>query len=428
MLKVGIDKFDIKGAGVSNFRGRKLYIWGALPQEEVEVKIIKRKRRYYEAIVENVLKPSPFRIESREEHFLSCSPFQILQEDKEAEFKKDLAVKFFQEETGVDISDAGLVDAPEYWGYRRKVEYSTVDQNGKISLAYHLRGRKEKQAIDACLLVDPRLNEKINLLLQKLQEKGFSADMIKTIMGRSNEEGEILIGVFTYLNKQNFEKKFADFELDLDVKGLQIFYSTPLSPASIPTDLIYSQGKFFLEEEFEGLKFSYGFFSFFQNNWQVFKKILADIEKFVDEDSEIVDFYAGVGVIGISLSKKAGKVELVEINKEAVEYAKKNICKNQIGNVAVFNSPAEAALEFIKRGKVVILDPARSGLHKRILKRLNQEKPRKIIYLSCNLKTQAEDILFLLQNYRVSFVKFYNMFARTPHLESLVILELRHGR
>ncbi len=420
-----VKKLSIKGAGEGVFKGKRVFIWGALPSEEVEAEIVKRKRRYFEAVVVKVLKSSKFRVSPQEDHFLSCSPWQIVDYKRENELKKELALGFIKKNLGLEFKDVEIMYPEVPFGYRNKMEYQLVERDGKISLAYGKRGRKEKIAIEGCLLADKRINEKAVEIVNFLNENGFEASMLKTLMLRIDSKGDVFAALFTFLSKDNFSSMFPNFEEKLDLKGFSIYYSTPLSPASVVTDVIYTRGDFRLEWVLFGKKFHYGFFSFFQINPLIFEKAVKDIYKFVQKGDKVIDFYSGVGVIGIAVADKSDSVLLVEIDEEAVKYAEENIKLNGLSNVEVIASAAESALQFIEQDSTVILDPARSGLHKKVVKQLLRVKPKRIIYLSCNIETQVRDVGFLLREYKISFFKLYNFFPRTPHVESLMVLERR---
>ena len=102
-MKTKIEKLSLKGAGLSFLKGKPLYVWNALPGEVVEIEILKRKRTYFEAVAKNILEPSPLRVPPKEEHFLSCSPWQIIKEEKENDLKKELTKNFLKEELNRDI-------------------------------------------------------------------------------------------------------------------------------------------------------------------------------------------------------------------------------------------------------------------------------------------------------------------------------------
>ncbi len=135
----------------------------------------------------------------------------------------------------------------------------------------------------------------------------------------------------------------------------------------------------------------------------------------------VLDLYSGVGSIGLTIG--GDSPELVEINEDAVREMKRNI--KALGSSAkAILAPSEKALDYITSDKTIIVDPPRAGLHKDVVERLLETKPRRIIYLSCNPVTQARDIALLCPTYRVIHHRGYNFFPRTPHIEHLIVLDL----
>ena len=96
----------------------------------------------------------------------------------------------------------------------------------------------------------------------------------------------------------------------------------------------------------------------------------------------------------------------------------------QNGNVIALLSKSEEVINYITPDTTVILDPPRAGCDTKLINRLLEVKPPKIIYLSCNPATQARDIKPLLEHYKIEQIKTFNFFPRTPHIENLVVLSL----
>lgn len=134
----------------------------------------------------------------------------------------------------------------------------------------------------------------------------------------------------------------------------------------------------------------------------------------------VVDLYSGVGTIGLTIG--GDDVTLVEINEYAVREMQRNIVALD-KNAAAILAPSEQALDYITADKTIIVDPPRAGLHAAVVERLLEQAPSRIIYLSCNPVTQARDTALLLEKYRISHVRGYNFFPRTPHIENLIVLD-----
>ena len=132
-----------------------------------------------------------------------------------------------------------------------------------------------------------------------------------------------------------------------------------------------------------------------------------------------VDMYSGVGTIGIPIG---GTKVLVDIDAHNIEMARRNI-SNQ--DIEVVQASSEKSLDYITPDACVLVDPPRAGLHTDLVDRLLEVKPLQIAYLSCNPSTQARDLARLFAAYKIHAFEGYNFFPRTPHIESLAILEHR---
>lgn len=131
--------------------------------------------------------------------------------------------------------------------------------------------------------------------------------------------------------------------------------------------------------------------------------------------------YSGVGSIGLTIG--GDNVTLVELNEHAVREMERNIAALGLNATPVL-AASENALEYITGDKTIILDPPRAGLHEAVVAKLLEEKPARIIYLSCNPVTQARDIARLAEAYGIKAHQGYNFFPRTPHIENLVVLDI----
>jgi len=421
MNKIKIDKIVFGGQGMGELDGKKVFLWNVLPGEEVEFEATKKKKDFIEGIATKIIKPSKYRIEPKEDHFLSCSPWQIMDESKEDQFKKEMVLETYQRigKFGEDL-DLDIYSDQNFYEYRNKMEYSFwFKSDESVGLAFHDRGGKYRNIIEPCQLAHPNINKVAIQILEWLNKNKISNRNLKSLIVRSNLKGEVMVGLFL-----KDKLKFKNYpEFGPECIGFKIYYSFYKSPASVPTELIYSQGKDYLEEEVLGVKMRYGLFSFFQVNVPIFTEALKDISGFIKKGEKVVDYYSGVGAIGLSLANKCKAVELVESNKEAVGYAKENIKLNEFKNAKAEVCEAEAMTNLISKDKTIIFDPPRAGLHEKVVSKVLKELPKKIIYMSCNISTQARDLQKFLPEYKIVFSRLYNFFPRTPHIEGIIVLE-----
>lgn len=413
MQEVVIEKIVHGGQGMATLEdGRKVFVWGALPGEKVGIRIIKNKKSYAEAITEQVIEASPRRIAPREPNYLATSPLQIVDIATENEYKTQIIEELFVQ-AHVAIPEFIVQSVGDDWHYRNKMEYSFWGDEDGLHLALHNRGSHQKIIVQGSELALPALDAGARATLAEIQKIDVRAGELKTIIVRCSQKGDVAVSLFT--KKTSFTK----LPLPEDVKGLRVYHSNPKSPASVPTKLLYEVGDATLSDDLLGKTFTYDVDSFFQVNIPIFEKALQAIREHGATDN-LVDMYAGVGSIGLSVAAK--EVELVEVDPATVAMARLNAEESDL-EVEVVQAPSEKVLDSIVSDKAIIFDPPRAGLHEKVVKRTLEAMPPKIIYLSCNPATHARDLALLQQGYKLTHFEAYNFFPHTPHIETLAILE-----
>lgn len=408
--------------------GKKAFVWGGIPGELVTIKITKKKSRFVEGVITDVIEASTKRVAPRDEDsYISTSPWQIMSLNDENFYKSALIEEAFEMHNIVlpDVIDV-YADKNEY-GYRNKVEFSwfsevdSATNRDTLDLAFHSRGSKGKVIVDDTSLAREEINILAKNIRNLLRKKNISARQLKTLIIRCDQEGKCVWQLYTkeFLDHVITENEAAS----LPAQGGEIIFSEPKSPASVITKRLCSFGITELHDEIADTSFSYACESFFQINIPVYKKALADIKQWTKSASEVVDLYSGVGTIGLTTTDSTTNLTLVEINKSAVAEMKNNIKSSGRKNTRAVLAPSEQALEYITHDATIIVDPPRAGLHKDVVAKLLDEAPKRIIYLSCNPVTQARDIALLGQTYGVRAHQGYNFFPHTPHIEHLVILD-----
>jgi len=422
---VTIEKIIPEGRSLGHIEGKSVLIWGGLPEEKVIVDVYKNKKSFSEARLIRVVEPSPIRIKERENHYLICSPWQVLPYNSQVAIKKSLLKQAFLDICDYNITDINFCESTTEYGYRTKLEFSfTVDKTGKIALAFHKRGvNNEYEIIKGCLLGSDKMNlaaRKITAELNK--DSNINYKGLKSLVIRESKTNNQIIAILYYKFKEfKFNIRLSD--LGGIVDGLYIAYSSIKSPISVITELIYSEGINYLEEDILNLKIRYPFDGFFQNNIPLFEKTLTEIIASTPKCNRIVELYSGVGSIGLALCDKAKEVMGLEIVDSAVEYSEINKNVNKINNYkAIALADYKITLNILEEVDVLVLDPPRSGLHPKTTKLIIDTKPKKIIYLSCNPSTQARDYKILSQEYKIEKITGYDYYPNTFHMESLLVL------
>lgn len=408
-----IDKVVHGGQGLGVLEdGRKAFIWNALPGEKVRARITRRKKDFVEGIAEDILVASADRVEPRESIYLATSPWQIMPIAAENKYKKEIITETFRRES-VELPEFEVESDGKDYGYRNKLEFSFYGDDDGLHYAFYNRGTHQKQIVEGSALALLAINKAAQNLLVELNKLNLRAGDLKSVILRCTQEGKVVGALFVK------PKKFPNISTPDGLAGLKVYHSNPRSPASVATELIYARGDTGLQDTLLGTTITYDVIGFFQVNLPVFESALKQIEFFTAGATNIVDMYSGVGTIGIPIGDTK---TLVELDSANVAMARRNIGDLDID---VVEASSEKALEYITGDVCLIVDPPRSGLHKDVVERILAVKPKQICYLSCNPATQARDVALLSSAYSVKNFEGYNFFPRTPHIETLVILELK---
>ena len=431
IVRVTLDKIVGGGQTLGTLEGgRKLFAWGGLPGETVDVQMTKKKSNLAEGVVVEVIEPSDERIVPRDEtSYLSTSPWQIMDFNAEQHYKAALIEEAFELH---DIVLPGAIEVysdDNQYEYRNKLEFSWYwdKEKEQMDLAFFRRGTHGKIPVDGSSLAHPHINEAAVAMRDLLRSKpDIRAFMLKTLLVRSDAAGNVAVQL--YVKEQAFVQltgpELESLKENGHIIGFELIFSNPKSPASVITERLQSWGTTTLTDTILDVSFDYAVEGFFQINIPVYEQALKDMQKWVSPGTSTVDLYSGVGTIGLTIG--GSDVTMVEINEHAVREMKRNITALERETaVKAILAPSEGALEYMTADKPIIVDPPRAGLHDDVINKLIDTKPERIIYLSCNPVTQARDVARLGEIYGVKSHRGYNFFPRTPHIEHLVVLDLK---
>lgn len=414
-MEVEITKLVHGGQGLGTLPdGRKVFVWGALPGELAQIRIIKAKRSYAEAIVTGITRSSSLRIEPRESNYLATSPWQIVTFQGENEYKKRIVEELFIQ-AHVTLPEFTFTTSGDDWHYRNKMEYSFWGDDDGLHLALHNRGSHQKTIVQGSELALPAIDTAAVALVSELQKHDVRAGDLKTVIIRCGQDGQAAASLFVK------PQHFTELSLPAGLKGLRVYHSNPKSPASVATTLLQEVGEVTLSDTLLERAFTYDVDSFFQVNIPVFNTALSRIHDHISS-ADLVDMYAGVGSIGLSVATEA--VRLIELDPATAAMARVNAQASGL-NAEVIEASSEKALDYIPADKPVVFDPPRAGLHDKVVAETLQKKPPRIVYLSCNPATQARDLAALQDAYAITYFEAFNFFPHTPHIETLAVLELK---
>lgn len=404
--------------------GKKCLVWGGLPGETVKVQITKKKSSFVEGVVTEVITPAKERIEPKDlDSYLSTSPWQIMHFDSEQHYKSALIEEAFE------LHDIVLPEAITVWtdgveyGYRNKIEYSFwYDENtDKLGFAFFRRGTHGKIPVSGTSLAAKSIETTASMVLDALDHIHADGRHLKTLLVRCNRTGQSAWQL--YIKDKSFDTDAFISALGDGTTNGEVIYSNPQSPASVITERLFTGSNIVLTDTILDVPFHYATEGFFQINLPVYEQALIEMRRWIEHDKPVIDLYSGVGTIGMTIG--GDNVTLVEVNEHAVREMRRNIEKLNKAGVKAILAASEDALDHISGDATIIVDPPRAGLHEKVVEKLLESSPTRIIYLSCNPVTQARDVARLAEKYGIRHHIGYNFFPRTPHLEHLAVLDLK---
>ena len=432
------------GAGVARADGFVVFVEGAFPGDVVRAEIVKAKRHYADARVAELLEPSPDRVPTRCDHEggdCPGSPWQALRYEVQAQRKHELLGDALRRLGGLDGFELEpFVTAEEIWRYRNKMEYSFGEnESGELVVGFHRRGRFDliDDARD-CVLASERSNTVRNFVRDWSRAEGLDAydrrageGFLRNLVIREGRRtGDLQVRVATgegefraHALAEALRERHPEASL-LWTRTAALAEDTQLGETTVIA------GVDRLEEELGGLRFRVSPEAFFQTNTEMAERLYGIATEYAGlrGSERVFDLYCGIGTLTLPLALRAGEVFGVDVVEPAIADAIANAALNEIENAHFFAGDARHAIrplhERAPRPDVVVVDPPRAGLSKKIVRRLLELHARRIVYVSCNATTLAPNARQIVdEGYRLVKVRGVDMFPHTPHLECVALLE-----
>lgn len=428
-----IDSLNHKGYGVTIEDGREYWSLNSLPGELVEVSLIKKKRRIRHGVAVNIIEPSIYRCEPRNKAFLSTSPWEIMTAEYENEIKLELIHSYYGDADGFKLPDFEMYSSPIRQEYRNKMEFSFyIDENDVISLAFFQRDTsKGKVSVTGSDLMPDAANQAVQLVVKAINELKMPFRSLKGLLVRYSFSTKKIV-LALYVKDEDFmipDEFVQILSGENKISGFHIIYSDRRSPAYVETKILLTHEDTELTENVGENVFTYGYDSFFQVNPPAFEVVIKDMKGWLAEvDTEdkknLLDIYAGVGSIGLSLASEFKQVKGIELHTKSEHYAMLNAVNNSIGNYDFEVGYAEKVLNDndLKPYDFIVVDPPRSGIDQKLAQRILDHGAKYIFYMSCNPRTQAVDLKQYTDKYEIIHFKAYNFYPCTPHVETLAML------
>ena len=404
------------GSGVAREEGKVIFVKGGVPQDVLDVRIVKDKGSYAEAIIEDVITPSPERVEPVCEVFGTCGGCQLQNLGYESQLReKENVLRDALQRTGgfEDLSVEPIFPSRAEYAYRTRVRLAAWYYAGGWHVGYNIGGTRRKVGITSCPISDGPINSAI---------------------GR-------LSAVLSAFGEPRFPLEFVQISSDGKDAHISLVPKSGKPPGSLnalakhlarfpETEKVSIRGKSEAEFEFDlaGAKLLANPSVFTQSNPGVNEAIVRTALEWAGpaEGLSVLDLYSGIGNFSVPLAKTASKVVSVEINRFSSTLARKNAEINGLTNISFITSPTgEAVTGLLEKGEtfdVVVLDPPREGA-KEILEGIAALSGGKIIYVSCDPVTLSRDLKRLKElGWSPRRVKPFDMFPQTYHVESVTLL------
>jgi 23S rRNA (uracil1939-C5)-methyltransferase len=428
-LELDVDTLAYGGRGVARSNGYVVFVSGALPGDRVRARLTKAKRGYAEARAVELVRPSADRVPDRCRHGgepCPGAPWQGLAYQRQLAHKQDQVDDALRRIGGLEGFELESAEpAVEPWRYRNKLEYSFGDRNGELALGFHARGRWDLVVdVDDCLLASERNNRARNEVREWARAEGIppydrrerSGVLRNLVVREGRRTGQTQTRLVT-----------SAAEIPRPPVDLHTVVDEPSGGTEGPTGAL---GHEHLTEEVAGLRLGISPQAFFQTNTEMAERLYAIAGDYASLSGRerLFDLYCGIGTIGLVLASRAGEVWGLEVTPPAVADAENNARRNGIANAHFVSADARrgirSLLDDAGRPDVVVVDPPRAGLSKKVVRRVIECAPRRIVYVSCNPTTLAPNAAQLAESgYRLRRVRAVDMFPQTPHIECVALLE-----
>jgi 23S rRNA (uracil1939-C5)-methyltransferase len=435
-LELTIDSLAFGGAGVARLDGYVVFVSDAVPGDRVRAVVGKSKRAYAEARAVEIVKPSPERIPAVADH--PGAAWQVLPYERQLEVKQAQVADALQrlgKLEGFELEP--IVPAVEQWRYRNKLEYSFgVDDTGRLVCGFHAPGRWDQiLEVRDCLLASEAGNEARERIVEWCRSQGLTPydrrsgeGLLRNLVVREGRRtGQLQARLITSPGELDSDGLTAAAQPLAGLLWTQVD-SVAETTSGGSTELLAGADR--LEEEIGGLSLHISPEAFFQTNTEMAERLygLAIENARLGGFERVYDLYCGIGTIGLLIAPRVAELWGLEILPEAIVDAVANAQHNEIDNASFFAGDVRLAMRELveEAGKpdVVVVDPPRAGLSAKIVRRIIEAGPSRIVYVSCNPTTLAPNAAQLVEaGYELKRVRPVDMFPQTPHIECVAVLD-----
>jgi 23S rRNA (uracil1939-C5)-methyltransferase len=433
-LELGVDDFAFGGAGVARLDGYVVFVRGAVPGDRVVARVTRSKRDYAEAVLVDVVEASPERTADVAPH--PGAPWGVLPYERQLEEKQRQVREALERYGGFEAPPVcDIVPADQTWRYRNKLEYSFgEDEDGELVLGFHKPGRwNDIEDVTEDVLASEEIDAVRNAAREWAREEGLSAwdrrsggGFLRNLVVREGRRsGQLQVRVVT--SEGDFRAEAFAAALGAD----SVLWTQTGGVAETTRDgkTVLLQGEEWIEETLGGLRFRISSEAFFQTNTEMAERLYGEAADAagLTGSERVYDLFCGIGTIGLSMASGARELWGIEIVEPAIVDAQRNAALNGISNAHFVAGDVRTQMRPLveRAGKpdVLLVDPPRAGLSQKVVRRILETEPQKIVYVSCNPTTLAPNARQMADGgYTLERVTPVDMFPQTPHIEAVALL------
>ena len=393
---VKVEKLDNLGRGIARIDNKIVFIENALPEEVIDIEIIKDKKNYSLARRIRLDKKSKYRrVICPYSDFCGGCDLISLEYDKQLEYKQNKIEELVRRNLGEDIKINNIIYDKDF-AYRNKILLHIMQEK----LGFFEQMTNNIVDIDKCLLVNDRINSLISLIREFIK----SNRELKSVVIRSSSNGDTMLIFSGNVSKELLLESFSMVDVIV-----------------LNNKLVKGQ---FIKERLGDKEFLIYPNSFFQVNMFNTLNLYNEVKRMTynKKYGNILDLYCGTGTIGIFLSQIATSVVGIEVVEDAVVAAKSNADINNVENIKFICGRVEDYIDGFNNIDLIIVDPPRSGLDKKTIDNVKRINSKEIIYVSCDPMTLVRDLKELEEDYLIKEITPVDMFPNTHHVECVSVL------
>ncbi len=447
-LSLSIEELSPRGLGIGFVGNEPIHVREGLPGDRLKVRLTRiRPGRPIEAKRLEIENGSADRVVPPCSHFGPCGgcDLQHMAYRSQVDWKARTLARILREVGNLpglpEIQVAAMEDP---WSYRSKMEFSFGQEGDRVTLGFHERASFQRIVdVTFCHIASPVVSELLKGIkevanrfpLRSYNPKIHQGFWRYAVVRSSLAMGELMLLLVTNEGPPEPIEALKE-ELPKKVPSLRSFswgVSSKVSDVASPERIKFMYGSEVLEDWVDGVRFKIRPTNFVQPNLVLAGRIYEAIRQAAGlcGQEAVYDLYCGIGLIALSLAGKAKAVYGVESDPENVTSAQVNAELNGITHATFLEGKVEDLLKgraLFKAGlkpDVIVVDPPRAGLHWQVYAPLLEARAPKLLYLSCNAVSLANDLRVLLTrdpSYRVETIQLFDFFPHTTHLEVLVTL------